>query len=296
MAGTGGHDLFVFQLFVPAKSFYFVRPSIVDLPMTNKSGVNASPPPPINWASKPKANSANIINHLLRHDSGTPGSQLVPVFINLDHIVDLQEALRVRRLSKSKPKLELQEETIIDDAGNVKKLLFIRQQNSPHSHQEDAYIDVTVSSEDQPQAEGLTSSFSCLSMSTPYQQVIRTGPLTVTPGPTPSPLGMSPQPSTKKGRYYVVLVGKCAGIYYDAWQVFSFLIFFFSALCLLRHHSSRENVEPLIHHVSNARFKGFSTYEMAKEFYLDAKRSNKVRIVRDPGDDTKYGPIENAIQ
>jgi hypothetical protein len=35
---------------------------------------------------------------------------------------------------------------------------------------------------------------------------------------------------------------------------------------------------------------------MAEEFYRDGKQSDKVRIVRDPGDDKKYGPIEKAVQ
>lgn len=79
---------------------------------------------------------------------------------------------------------------------------------------------------------------------------------------------------------------------------FAILFFWSLFLCLLTDtlHPSRENVEPLIHGVSNARFKGFPTYDMAEEFYLDAKRMNKIKIVRDPGDDEKYGPIENAIQ
>ena len=59
---------------------------------------------------------------------------------------------------------------------------------------------------------------------------------------------------------------------------------------------SRENVEPLIRHFSNARYKGFSTQDKAKEFYLDSKKMNKIRIVRDPGDDEKYGSMDNAVQ
>jgi hypothetical protein len=70
------------------------------------------------------------------------------------------------------------------------------------------------------------------------------------------------------------------------------ILIFFCILCLLTPHHSRENVEPYICHVSNARFKGFSTYDKAEEFYLNAKSLNKVRIVRDPGDDKKYGPME----
>ena len=59
---------------------------------------------------------------------------------------------------------------------------------------------------------------------------------------------------------------------------------------------ARENVEPLIHQVSDAHHKSFSTHEQVIEFYLGAKKLGKVRIVRDPGDDEKYGPREDGIQ
>ena len=59
---------------------------------------------------------------------------------------------------------------------------------------------------------------------------------------------------------------------------------------------SRENVKPLIRHVSNARFRGFSTSNSAEEFYRDGKQTKKVKIVREPGDDEIYGPIEDAVQ
>lgn len=58
----------------------------------------------------------------------------------------------------------------------------------------------------------------------------------------------------------------------------------------------RENVEPLIRHVSHARFRGFSTYASAEEFYREGKQANKVKIIREPGDDKIYGPIEKAVQ
>ena len=57
------------------------------------------------------------------------------------------------------------------------------------------------------------------------------------------------------------------------------------SVCSHHTHPSRENVESLIRHVSNARYKGFSTHDEAKEFYLGAKQMGKVKIVRDPGDD-----------
>ena len=58
----------------------------------------------------------------------------------------------------------------------------------------------------------------------------------------------------------------------------------------------RDNVLPLIRYVSDARHKSFPTFEKAVAYYLDAKRRNLVRIVRDPGDDDIYGPINAAVQ
>lgn len=184
------------------------------------SGPNSSLPPPINWVTKPKPSPANTINHSPEHveESETPARRLVPIFINPNHIPDLKEALQC--LSESphrQAKLVLQADTIIDDDGNIKRIFLI---DSRQSQQEDS----------DAHAEDLASTFSHLSMSTP-------SPKAVTPASmnsAQSPLGMrtapvtnsgkSPRTSTMKRRYYVVLVGKCAGIYYDEWQVFYYFV------------------------------------------------------------------------
>jgi hypothetical protein len=273
---------------------------------TVKSEGNTSLPPTINWASKPKPFPAAVISDLsldLVEESRSPTSPLVPVYINSDHIADLQEALRCLGESPVRQrKLELQVDSIIDDLGNIQKKFFIV--DSPQS-QQDAHVNLSMSDE-----RDLETTFSRLSMSTPCPSyVTKTGPVTPNSrnAQSPQPIsaairtapatisGMSPQTSLRKRKYYVVLVGKCAGIYYDEWHVFLPFIFF-SFPCLLTSKPSRENVEPLIRHVSNARYKGFSTHQTAFDFYIDAKEKNKVRIVRNPGDDEKYGPIENSIQ
>ena len=165
--------------------------------MTTK--MNPSLPPPINWATKPKRRPANIINHSLDHveELGTPPRRLVPVFINLDHIADLQEALQhlTSESPHRHPKLELQVDTIIDDERNIETLFIINSQQSQEDH-----IHV----------EDVGSPFSHLSMSPNCRNVTRTHP--VTPKSTTSaqsPLGMrtatlfaisgmSPQTSKKK--------------------------------------------------------------------------------------------------
>lgn len=58
----------------------------------------------------------------------------------------------------------------------------------------------------------------------------------------------------------------------------------------------RINVEPLIKGVSGCRHKSFATHDEALIFYLNAKANNRVRIVRNPGDDAMYGPRSQAVQ
>ena len=65
---------------------------------------------------------------------------------------------------------------------------------------------------------------------------------------------------------------------------------------LLTIYLSRENVVPLIFRVPDASHHSFSTYENAEQFYLEEKEKGRVRLVRDPGDDMKFGPREDGIQ
>jgi hypothetical protein len=60
--------------------------------------------------------------------------------------------------------------------------------------------------------------------------------------------------------------------------------------------SSRDNVQPLIKGVPEARFQGFSTHAAAAQHYAEAKRARKVRIVRNPGDGRVFGPMHGAVQ
>lgn len=59
---------------------------------------------------------------------------------------------------------------------------------------------------------------------------------------------------------------------------------------------NRDNVESLIKHVPDARYKGFSTHSAAAEHYFEAKKALKVKVVRNPGDEMKYGPMGSAAQ
>jgi hypothetical protein len=65
---------------------------------------------------------------------------------------------------------------------------------------------------------------------------------------------------------------------------------------MLTCHISRDNVRHLTDRVSDARYKGFATHHDAEQYYISAKKSCKVRIVRNPGDSELYGPLDRAIQ
>ena len=269
------------------------------------STTNISLPPAINWATKPKPSPLDIFNHSPLDKVEEPGSpsksrQLVPVYINPDHIADLQAALRCLS-SDQQPKLELQIDSKISDAGKIETVLYIGPPNTLSRH---IASTGSLPTEDQVLASSISRLFMSATPSptsgraasdNPTDLILPTSSNSALTPPCivkTAPVIISRMATLRKRKYYVVLVGKCTGIFHDEWRVY----FFFVRILFAYTFPFREKVEPLIRHVSNARFKGFSTYETAEEFYRDAKQNNKVKIVREPGDDQKYGPIENAVQ
>lgn len=71
---------------------------------------------------------------------------------------------------------------------------------------------------------------------------------------------------------------------------------FASSLLLAKALSIRNNVKLLVLGVPGARYKGFSTHAEAEQFYLDAKERCLVKIIRNPGDEQKFGPLFEAVQ
>jgi hypothetical protein len=205
----------------------------------SNSGANISSPPPISWATKPKPSPVDIINQSPLVDPSN-SRQLVPVYIHPAHIADLQEALRNLTstscdLAHRQPKLELQANNI-SDAGNVQTVLYIGPPNPRQSQQ----VASNLPTEDQDLASSISRLFMStptsgrLASVTPTDPVMPTEPVTPTPknpGLTPgirtAPVivsGMLSQATPKKMRYYVILVGKCTGIYHDEWRVYYFFI------------------------------------------------------------------------
>ncbi|KAF8202532.1 hypothetical protein BJ912DRAFT_920885 [Pholiota molesta] len=80
--------------------------------------------------------------------------------------------------------------------------------------------------------------------------------------------------SMQKAKYYVVTIGKCAGIFYDIW----------------------DNVSVLTFGVSGSRYRGCKTYGEARRRYDLAKQNNEIIIERNPGNEAIFGPRTTAIQ
>ena len=57
----------------------------------------------------------------------------------------------------------------------------------------------------------------------------------------------------------------------------------------------RSYVKSLIDGVSGASYSSFRIYEDAADDYAIAKAGGYVRVVRNPGDELKYGPLSMAI-
>ena len=169
------------------------------------------------------------------------------------------------------------------------------QQDSADSHGVESNgvnIPITMNQQDghdfQSEPSGfldLTAAFLHLSTSNDPAPLVPRAP----PGFPPYSLTFQPSLNAK---YYVIVKGKCTGIYYGNWYAYIFL-------WIQQHlinNSLRDDVRCLTDHVPGARYKSFKTLEQATAFYLDAKHSRKVGYVCNPGDVVKFGPDEAAVQ
>jgi hypothetical protein len=98
-------------------------------------------------------------------------------------------------------------------------------------------------------------------------------------------------PPGRRRKYYVVTAGKCTGVF-DNWCVFDAI---FSVAEMLET-LNRLYVHSLTSGVSGSCQESFKTYDEALYLYTDAKRRGIVRLVRDPGDEEIFGPVEDAMQ
>jgi hypothetical protein len=173
--------------------------------------VNASSPPPINWATRPKPSSGNSVTHPMI----TMAHRLVPVSVDADHLADLQEG-HLEEPASQPLKCELKDHVItgarhFEEVQRRLSQLQVQSSSRQSQPEEGCFDGGDPSSEIQMQ--DLMSDLSSLSVST---SSVPSHSLAARPAPVSTP-GISPQVSPKKKRYYVILVGKCAGIYYDNW-------------------------------------------------------------------------------
>lgn len=106
--------------------------------------------------------------------------------------------------------------------------------------------------------------------------------LTTPASPTTSP--------RKHKKYYVVSAGKRTGVF-DSWYVPLPCIFPMDWQFL-----NRPYVQSLISGVSGNCQKSYATYDEALDVYHDLKAQGLVKIIRDRGDDSFFGPVENAVE
>jgi hypothetical protein len=153
-----------------------------------------------------------------------PPRRLVPIFIDADRIGDLEEVLRrlgIEAFSTSdghrgdlhglyhpvpqQPELELQDDASLHDSDGCSINQFTYGGRSL--------------TDQSSEFEELTETLSSLSMSTNSHHVglypARGAPALRSRSP--------PVSSPQKKRYYVITVGKCAGIYYDEWYAYAFV-------------------------------------------------------------------------
>lgn len=185
----------------------------------SESRANASSPPPINWAARPKPSQHKSSIHQQDNadEPSAPGRRLVPVqvFIDSDRICDLQEFLHhVGGSVCQRPKPEFQDKGVINVhrveelSARFNQLEVNSGQSQPKSQVPDVLptfshlttprnsvsCNIFAARTDSPSPQGLSSPIA-----------IRTPPIN------------TPQVSPIKKKYYVVLVGKCTGIYYGEW-------------------------------------------------------------------------------
>ncbi|KDR77386.1 hypothetical protein GALMADRAFT_65558 [Galerina marginata CBS 339.88] len=268
----------------------------------SKARESTTSPPPINRATRPQTiptTSANLLQDRVE-ESRTTSPRFIPVLVDSDDLDQLREAFRLLGLpAHPQPTQNLQ--------ALLRHLCHSNATQHTQSEVQDACLDGSDPIQDP------TSAFSGLSASSPSPSLAASTAIEVprlsnihlsastAPGRLPAlqtaplvtastshglsrPLGVRTAPSSgsfpsaltspKKIKYYVIVAGKCTGIYYDEW----------------------ENVKDLIHQVPGAVHKSFSTYEQAEQYYLNAKFLGRVKCIRNPGDDEIYGPRKNAIQ
>jgi hypothetical protein len=143
-----------------------------------------SPPPPINWATKPKRATATVT---------TDGRQLA-IFIDLADFE--QDGLPLANHDPNRSSLLVQQGLV--NFNQLEEEMASQEGSKISSHFTTGQF-----------SEDLSSTVSSVTATPP--------PSILTRAPTASP-------TKKKKKYYVVTVGKCAGIFCDDWYVYFYFV------------------------------------------------------------------------
>jgi len=148
-----------------------------------------SPPPPINWATKPKKATATV----------TTDGQRLAVFIDLAEFE--QAGFRLANCDPNHSPLPVEQELSKVNLNQLEEEEeWVLSQEGTH------YTPSRLSRS----SENLSSTLSHLSV-------------TATPSGSqrsPSTLTSTTSPTKMRKKYYVVTIGKCAGVFYNDWYVY----------------------------------------------------------------------------
>jgi hypothetical protein len=183
---------------------------MVDKPPPQCSNLRAvaAQPPPINWATKPKPRSdIHGLSPVNSQHSGTAGRQPVPICRRSNRLAAIEEALRqLTQTPSASGHLDRQANNSASQQGKPED------PGNPFLYG-DGLADQSAEVGD------LADSFSRLSTSEPLT------PLDLFPARSAPSVSPSLLVSPTKKKYYVVTVGKCAGVYWDTWYACFFLFF-----------------------------------------------------------------------
>lgn len=174
-----------------------VADSLPSTPSTPSKPVVAatSTPPPINWATKPKAQPATTNEHVHTVQLGNSPStrrRLIPIYIDPDDIGVLQEC--ILRLATANPLA-----TVLTSGLHQE----IEIESPPPQQPTADHEGHTPSKTDDDSLDSTISTLASFTLSSP---------------PTPQ-VSSKNSVSLSKKSYYVITVGKCAGVFYDEWYV-----------------------------------------------------------------------------
>lgn len=184
-------------------------------------------PPPINWHTKPKPNQPRPQDNFSlssSQNSIVTTDILVPVYINPARLHDIEAALKHLGLPSllnpgndfdypASPQFQRLNNSISPQPGP--HLLLIPENNDHPASPQFERLDNPISPqpEDTSDCLDLSTSFSRLSTSIScIQAPLASFPVQHSPVVHPNP---SPKKALK--RYYIVIVGKCTGVFWDKW-------------------------------------------------------------------------------